>query len=43
MDGLAPFEGEAEELPRAAATGTLFGVGMGPGDPDLLTVKACGS
>jgi precorrin-2/cobalt-factor-2 C20-methyltransferase len=40
MDGLAPFEGEAEELPRAAGTGTLFGVGMGPGDPDLLTVKA---
>ncbi len=40
MDGRMPFEGEAEDVARAATTGTLYGVGMGPGDPDLLTVKA---
>ena len=27
--------------PQAAPAGRLFGVGVGPGDPELMTVKAC--
>jgi len=36
--GLDP--GEIAHAPRAVVTGTLYGVGMGPGDPDYLTLKA---
>jgi precorrin-2/cobalt-factor-2 C20-methyltransferase len=27
-------------MPEAPATGTLYGLGVGPGDPELITVKA---
>jgi precorrin-2 C20-methyltransferase/precorrin-3B C17-methyltransferase len=30
----------ADNAPKAARTGRLYGVGLGPGDPELVTVKA---
>ncbi|WP_269153878.1 precorrin-2 C(20)-methyltransferase [Methylobacterium currus] len=44
MDGpsdfLPPDPAEIPSAPRETETGTLYGVGMGPGDPDYLTVRA---
>ncbi|MGO8780628.1 MAG: SAM-dependent methyltransferase, partial [Rhodomicrobium sp.] len=33
-----PRRASGKEL--TAVTGTLYGIGVGPGDPDLITVKA---
>ncbi|KQQ11917.1 precorrin-2 C(20)-methyltransferase [Methylobacterium sp. Leaf123] len=40
IDAPAETTDGAGETPATAKTGTLYGVGMGPGDPDFLTVKA---
>ena len=37
---LPPDAAERTENSRAVTTGTLYGVGMGPGEPDYLTVRA---
>ena len=38
--GVAPLDaGDAVELDKTM-TGTLYGVGLGPGDPELMTLKA---
>lgn len=37
---LPPDAVERTDSPPAVTTGTLYGVGMGPGEPDYLTVRA---
>lgn len=37
---IVPQEKEAGQGPEARQTGIFYGVGVGPGDPELLTVKA---
>jgi precorrin-2/cobalt-factor-2 C20-methyltransferase len=36
----APASGGGSDAPVAATVGTFFGIGLGPGDPELVTVKA---
>ncbi|ACA16896.1 precorrin-2 C20-methyltransferase [Methylobacterium sp. 4-46] len=40
LTGPPPAPSCPQERPLAAVTGTLYGVGMGPGNPDYLTVRA---
>jgi precorrin-2 C20-methyltransferase/precorrin-3B C17-methyltransferase len=42
MSGEVRSNGEAsDDISRRRSPGRLFGVGVGPGDPELMTVKAC--